>query len=118
MEIIQGLINGIRKKAGEVARAAGDIANGIAKKIGGILKLGSPSKVMIEMGENTGDGMAIGMEHSMKRINNMAANMAKNAIPDLKNGNANDNGNTTKTNECKYQQPKSFERKGSKFGLE
>lgn len=98
MDIIQGLINGITKKAGDVAKAAANIANGIAKKIGGILKLGSPSKLLIEMGENTGKGLAIGMEHSIKKINNMAANMAQSAIPDLNRGNGTNSGNNRTMN--------------------
>jgi phage-related minor tail protein len=73
--IIQGLIDGITKKAGDVARAAGNIANGIAKKIGGILKLGSPSKVLISMGEDTGKGMEIGLQRSIGSISQAAASM-------------------------------------------
>jgi len=110
MDIIQGLINGITRKAGEVAAAAANIANGIAKKIGGILKLGSPSKLLIEMGENTGEGLAIGMEHSIKKINNMASQMAQNAIPELNMGNANaaNNSGNNRTMNVNINSPKAL----------
>lgn len=82
-EIIQGLIDGITKKAGEVMRAAGDIANGIARKIGSILKLGSPSRVLIAMGEDTGEGMKIGLQRSISSVTSAAANMGTSIVDSL-----------------------------------
>lgn len=80
-DIIQGLINGIKSMAKAVANAAKDIANGIGEKIAGILKLGSPSKLTMDMGEDTGVGLAIGLKKSIGKIKSMAADMAQAAVP-------------------------------------
>ena len=82
--IIQGLINGITSMGEKVKRAASNIANGIGEKVKSILKLGSPSKVLIGMGEDAGDGLAIGMENSLKNIKDKASAMAHSAMPEIK----------------------------------
>jgi phage-related protein len=56
-DIMQGLIDGINNMAENVWKAAKNIASGIGEKIAQILDLGSPSKVLIRMGEDTGEGM-------------------------------------------------------------
>ena len=83
-DIIQGLIDGINGMADNVATAAKNIGNGIADKDKSILKLGSPSKVMIGMGEDTGEGFAIGMKNSMSEIKSLSKEMAVAAIPNGK----------------------------------
>ena len=80
--IIKGLIKGIKSMAKAVGNAAKDIANGIGKKISGILKLGSPSKLTEEMGEFTGEGLVIGMKNSLSKVHNMAKKMGQMAIPE------------------------------------
>jgi methyl-accepting chemotaxis protein len=82
-DIIQGLIDGIGSMANKVKEKAREIANGIGEKIKSILKLGSPSKLMISYGKFTGEGLAIGLENSLGMIKNMAEKMSKNAIPDI-----------------------------------
>jgi phage-related minor tail protein len=88
-DIIQGLINGIKSMASNVASAASDIGNGIADKVKSILKLGSPSKLMIGYGENTGEGFAIGLKNSMSQIKNLSKEMAISATPNTKATNVN-----------------------------
>jgi phage-related minor tail protein len=80
-DIIQGLINGIKSMGKAVANAAKDIANGIGEKVSAILKLGSPSKLLMEMGQDTGIGLAIGIKKSVGKIKAMASDMANAAIP-------------------------------------
>lgn len=80
-DIIQGLINGIKSMGKAVANAAKDIANGIGEKVASILKLGSPSKLMMEMGQDTGAGLAIGIKKSVGQIKAMASDMAQAAVP-------------------------------------
>ena len=82
-DIIQGLIDGIWDMAQNVWNAAKDIASGIADKIGDILNLGSPSKVMIEMGQFTGEGLAIGIGNTLKKVKQMSAKMGEMAIPKI-----------------------------------
>ena len=81
--IFQGLIDGIKSMGTKVANAARDVANGIGKTVSKILKLGSPSKLMIEKGEFTGEGLAIGLKNSMGQLKNMSSEMAKAAIPEI-----------------------------------
>ena len=84
-DIIQGLIDGIRSMITKVQNAARDVANGIGNKVKQILKLGSPSKLMIEMGQFTGEGMAIGLKKSMGQVSSMASELAQAVIPEVPN---------------------------------
>jgi phage-related minor tail protein len=90
-DIIQGLINGIGSMATAVTDKAKEIASGIGDKIASILKLGSPSKLMIGMGEDTGEGLIIGLENTVNGLKNMSSKMAEASIPDV-NLNQNVNG--------------------------
>jgi hypothetical protein len=81
-DIMQGLIDGLWNMAGAVWEAAKDIASGIGDKIAGILQLGSPSKLMEDYGEFTGEGLEIGMKNSLGQIKKMAQNMAEAAVPE------------------------------------
>lgn len=81
--IIQGLIGGISSMAGSVARTIGDIANTVKDGITGILGIASPSKVMIQYGGWTTEGLAIGMNDNIRQISDMSKTVAKAAIPKL-----------------------------------
>ena len=85
-DIMQGLIDGLWKMADKVWQSAKDIANGIGDKIASILKLGSPSKLLMGMGENTGEGLAIGIQNSIGKVKRMASKMGKMAIPEINMG--------------------------------
>ena len=63
--------------ASNVAKAATNIASGIGKKVAGILKLGSPSKVILTWEQDTGEGLAIGIKDSMRKINSISAKWQK-----------------------------------------
>lgn len=73
--IIDGLINGIKSKTTAVTDAVKNIANGITGKIKSILGINSPSRVMMEMGEYTGEGFAIGIDSMVKDTENAAKNI-------------------------------------------
>ncbi|WP_426353658.1 phage tail protein [Exiguobacterium sp. R-39] len=81
--IIRGLIGGISSMAGSVARTIGDIANTVKDGITGILGIASPSKVMIEYGGWTSEGLAIGMNDNIRQISDMSKQMATAAIPQM-----------------------------------
>jgi hypothetical protein len=82
-DIIQGLIDGIWSKARDVWDAAKNIASGIGQKVASILELGSPSKVLIGMGEDTGKGFEIGLDRSINNIQAVAGNMGRSFIDSL-----------------------------------
>jgi phage-related minor tail protein len=76
-DIIQGLINGIKAKISAVTDAVKHIGSTITGKIKSILGIGSPSKVMMEMGEWTGEGFAMGIDSMAKDAANAASGMAQ-----------------------------------------
>ena len=82
-DIIQGLINGITSMGNKVKESARNIANGIGEKIKSILKLGSPSKLMEQYGEFTGEGLAIGIGNSLQSIKSMSEKMGEMTIPKI-----------------------------------
>lgn len=59
--IVKGLINGIKGAASEVGSAAMDLAKGAVGGITHFLHISSPSKVMIEIGRNVAESMALGI---------------------------------------------------------
>jgi phage-related protein len=63
-DIVQGLINGIWSKFGELADAVSSIAGKVTGGVGGLLHLGSPSKVMQQYGEWTVEGFEIGLRRT------------------------------------------------------
>jgi phage-related minor tail protein len=82
-DILQGLIDGLWNMAENVWNAAKDIASGIGDKVANILQLGSPSKLLMEMGEFTGEGMAIGLKNTLGEISNASKDMAAAAVPEV-----------------------------------
>lgn len=61
VQMIQGLISGIRNMAGAAASAAAGVVGSAIDRARSMLKIGSPSKVFMEMGEQTGQGYVLGM---------------------------------------------------------
>jgi phage-related minor tail protein len=79
--IIQGLIDGIASMAGSVWKKAQEIADNVKNTIKKALRIQSPSRVMMELGEFTGEGLAKGLANSLGQINKMSEQMAKASIP-------------------------------------
>ena len=80
--IIQGMINGITSMAKKVVdKAKGVVQDAIdgAKKLLGIK---SPSRVFMEIGAYTSEGMAIGIEQNEDMVQKASENMVNTAIPD------------------------------------
>ena len=80
--IVQGLIDGIKSMIGNVAKIVGDLADSITKKIKSALGIKSPSRVMMEVGEYTAEGLAIGIENQR----DMVINAMKGISADIKVG--------------------------------
>ena len=74
--IIQGLINGIGSMISKVKSKISDIASTVTGGIKKALRISSPSKVTEEMGEQTGEGFAIGIENSLKNISKQTQAMS------------------------------------------
>ena len=83
-DIVSGLLKGLASMASSVYRKAAEIANTVKSKIKSALKIASPSKVMIEMGEFTGEGLVVGMDKTIRAITQKAQALADAALPEIR----------------------------------
>ncbi|OMF09556.1 hypothetical protein BK129_01490 [Paenibacillus amylolyticus] len=81
--IIEGMINGIGSMANAVVDKVKDIGNSITDKIKGILGIHSPSRVMMEVGFFTGEGLARGIEGTQDRVSGASADVTEEIVPDV-----------------------------------
>lgn len=82
-DIISGLINGIGEMKDKLERKARDIAGSIGKKLKSVLEIGSPSKVTMEIGKWTGEGLVEGLQQSVSKVQDSAVNLANNVVQAL-----------------------------------
>jgi phage-related protein len=78
--IIQGLINGISSMVETLKTTMSDIANGIADKVREVLGIHSPSRVMMEVGFYTGEGLINGLEDITPNVGLASGGMANEVI--------------------------------------
>lgn len=67
-DIVTGLINGLGEKIGALKNKAKEVASAAGDGIRNFLKIKSPSRVMIEYGKFTTEGLAIGMEDEIPKL--------------------------------------------------
>ncbi len=79
-EAINGLIKGMDKRAGAAVAKAQSIAKQISDTIANAFQIQSPSKVMMGYGENISEGLAIGMENGISKVDMAAARVANAAM--------------------------------------
>lgn len=87
-DLIQGMINGVRAMAGAIASAARSVVSNAVSAAKSALGIHSPSRVFMEIGNYTGEGLVIGL-HQMtssvvSEVENMANQMEKAYAPELK----------------------------------
>ena len=80
-QAIQGLIDGMEKKRPAAIRTAQSIANDISATIAKAFQIQSPSKLMFSYGEFISEGLALGMEAGVPKINMAANSVASAAFP-------------------------------------
>lgn len=83
-DIVSGLLKGLASTASSVYRKAAEIANTVKSKIESALRIASPSKVMIELGKFTGEGLVVGMDKTIRAITQKAQAMADAALPEIR----------------------------------
>ena len=66
--VVSGILSGLNDKAPSLMSRARSLATGIAGVIGGALRINSPSKVMIPMGEAVAEGMEVGLMQGAKGL--------------------------------------------------
>ena len=112
-EIIQGLIDGLSSMGGAIDRKVDELAAKIPQGLKDFLGIGSPSKVTMKLGKNTGEGFALGLEDSLNQIGNMSNKMALSAVPDIKAPKINsiDTGSTKASKEItvNFHSPKALD---------
>lgn len=69
-DLIAGLWNGIKAKFDGVISRVQALAAKLPKAVKKVLGIGSPSKVMKQLGKWTGEGFAIGIEKSYRQVQN------------------------------------------------
>lgn len=79
--VISGLINGINSMASSLWTTVSNIASGVTSRIRSVLKINSPSRVMMELGGFTVEGFQIGMQNMLPKvestINDISAEVQK-----------------------------------------
>lgn len=76
MDLIRGLINGIKRMGGRAVEAAKGVVNDAVQSAKNLLRIKSPSRVFMEIGEYTAEGLALGMTKGSKGVAKAARNMA------------------------------------------
>ena len=75
--LVQGLIDGMNSLLEAVKNKASELANAAANAVKGALGIKSPSTVMIEYGENIGQGLVLGMAGQESGVIGMANRLAR-----------------------------------------
>lgn len=83
--IVAGIIKGLGNKAGELYTTVTDIASNALDKIKHPWEVLSPSKVMIDMGENIMLGWAMGMRNNQSVVTGSIEDMGKGAVTAMQN---------------------------------
>jgi TP901 family phage tail tape measure protein len=67
-DLISGFVNGIKSMFGSVMSVVSDLANTVTSTLKSALKIFSPSKVMVEIGQYIGDGLVQGLEGTKAQV--------------------------------------------------
>jgi hypothetical protein len=78
---VQGLINGMTSKEGELIAKARELGNAVKRALQDALEVNSPSRVTRTIGEQVAAGLVMGMEQSMNDVRGAAAAMGGAALP-------------------------------------
>lgn len=79
--IIQGMINGIKNMATKVVDSVKSVVNGAIDGAKKLLGIHSPSRVFMEIGQYTGEGMAVGLENTEEIVSKASNRMINATIP-------------------------------------
>ncbi|MCP3741466.1 phage tail protein [Rossellomorea sp. BNER] len=79
-DIIRGLINGVGAMARSLVNKVGNVVGNAIDKAKRLLGIHSPSRVFMQIGKYTGEGMQIGMGRTIRGITQQSAEMARASI--------------------------------------
>lgn len=83
-DLVSGFIQGIGDMIGGVVDKASELASSAVDTVKSFLNIGSPSKVLRQIGKWTGEGFVIGMASMVKDVENQSEELAAAALPDMK----------------------------------
>ena len=85
VDTAKGLINGLNSMKGGVAAEAAKLAKTITKTIKSTLKIKSPSRVMLELGKFTGEGLVVGLERMVSEVSKSSDKLSEAMMTDAPN---------------------------------
>ena len=85
-DMIRGFISGIQNMAGSLVSAARGVVDGAINAAKKLLGIASPSRVFMQIGEYTGEGMTIGMGRWEDKVASAGDSLASAAIPSPRAG--------------------------------
>lgn len=85
---VAGLVTGIMNGAGQVIGAVKGLAGSATGAFKSALGIASPSRVMLEMGQQTGEGFAVGMGDTASDVHGAASGVADAAVKGASGGDA------------------------------
>ncbi|GGO24704.1 phage tail tape measure protein [Deinococcus humi] len=83
MDIIRGLMNGIKQGPRLILEAVKGLGHSIISGVKGVLGIRSPSTVMFDAGENVGQGLSNGITKTTPQVQKAAAGMSKAVISEV-----------------------------------
>lgn len=78
--LIQGFINGVTSMAGSLASQAANAAKGALESAKRALGISSPSRAMMDVGEDYGAGFVVGIENMLRRVAEAGADLATQTV--------------------------------------
>ncbi|MFC3346009.1 hypothetical protein ACFOOM_00855 [Streptomyces echinoruber] len=76
-DLVQGMINGVKAMAGSLVSAAKTVVSSAISAAKSVLKIGSPSRVFMQIGKDTGKGFIIGLTGTASQIKATTEKIAK-----------------------------------------
>lgn len=79
-DLVRGLIDGIKQMGEDAIDAVTGVVDGVINKAKSLLGINSPSRVFMEIGEWTGEGMQIGLDSTVKGVMASASKLSNAVI--------------------------------------
>ena len=80
---IEGFIAGMKSQRQAAVNAAQDIADAVSSTIANAFKIKSPSRLMMQYGSWVSEGLAIGMESALPKVEAASLRMSQAALPSI-----------------------------------
>lgn len=79
-DLVLGLARGISGAVGAAVSAAVSVGKQVVSGIKSTLHINSPSRVMVEVGEDTGEGLVVGLKNMLHAVGRAASNLAQSVV--------------------------------------